>query len=152
MSVKRVMVIAGSDSSGGAYVLSIYPSAAMELTDLTTYRGLEADQRVLAAHGCYAMTATTGLTAQNTLGVQDVFIVPPLFVRKQIDAALDDIGADAVKLGTYSRLCLCMPVTVTDLFPLQGCLLLQGPSKWFRKLWWLIACHTWWWTRYLASP
>ncbi|KAL2002657.1 hypothetical protein VTN02DRAFT_6267 [Thermoascus thermophilus] len=82
MSVKRVLVIAGSDSSGGA--------------------GLEADQRVLAAHGCYALTATTGLTAQNTLGVQDIFVVPAGFVRKQIKAALEDVGADVVKLGMLS--------------------------------------------------
>ncbi|OJJ46706.1 hypothetical protein ASPZODRAFT_152142 [Penicilliopsis zonata CBS 506.65] len=81
-SMKRVLVIAGSDSSGGA--------------------GLEADQRVLATHGCYALTATTGLTAQNTLGVQDIFVVPSAFVRKQIDAALEDIGADVVKLGMLS--------------------------------------------------
>ena len=61
--------------------------------------GLEADQRVLAAHGCYALTATTGLTAQNTLGVQDIFVVPSEFVRKQINAGLEDVGADVVKLG-----------------------------------------------------
>ncbi|KAF7713371.1 Hydroxymethylpyrimidine/phosphomethylpyrimidine kinase 2 [Penicillium ucsense] len=82
MAVKRVLVIAGSDSSGGA--------------------GLEADQRVLAAHGCYALTATTGLTAQNTLGVQDIFVVPSEFVRKQINAGLEDVGADVVKLGMLS--------------------------------------------------
>ncbi|KAE8151287.1 DNA polymerase alpha, catalytic subunit [Aspergillus avenaceus] len=82
MTVKRVLVVAGSDSSGGA--------------------GLEADQRVLAAHGCYALTATTGLTAQNTLGVQDIFVIPSAFVKKQIDAGLEDIGADAVKLGMLS--------------------------------------------------
>ncbi|TPX22728.1 hypothetical protein DIZ76_014607 [Coccidioides immitis] len=75
----RVLVIAGSDSSGGA--------------------GLEADQRVLAAHGCYALTATTALTAQNTLGVQDIHVVPAEFVRKQINAGLEDVGADVVKIG-----------------------------------------------------
>ncbi|PGH27064.1 phosphomethylpyrimidine kinase [Polytolypa hystricis UAMH7299] len=77
--MKRVLVIAGSDSSGGA--------------------GLEADQRVLAAHSCYALTATTALTAQNTLGVQDIHVVPTAFVRKQINAGLEDIGADVVKIG-----------------------------------------------------
>nr|KAK5442124.1 trifunctional hydroxymethylpyrimidine kinase/phosphomethylpyrimidine kinase/thiaminase [Exophiala xenobiotica] len=79
MAPPKVLVIAGSDSSGGA--------------------GLEADQKVLAAHGCYAMTATTALTAQNTLGVQDVHVTPPAFVGKQIDACLTDIPCDAVKLG-----------------------------------------------------
>ncbi|EAW13944.1 putative thiamine biosynthesis protein (Thi-4) [Aspergillus clavatus NRRL 1] len=82
MAVSRVLVIAGSDSSGGA--------------------GLEADQRVLAVHGCYALTATTGLTAQNTQGVQDIFVVPAQFVKKQINAGLEDVGADVVKLGMLS--------------------------------------------------
>lgn len=45
------------------------------------------------------MTATTALTAQNTLGVDDVHITPPAFVAKQIDACLRDIGCDVVKLG-----------------------------------------------------
>ncbi|KAI9719828.1 MAG: hypothetical protein M1812_003317 [Candelaria pacifica] len=79
MTLPRILVIAGSDSSGGA--------------------GLEADQKVIAAHGCYAMTATTALTAQDTLGVYDIHHVPPDFVRKQIDACVDDIGVDAVKVG-----------------------------------------------------
>lgn len=57
---------------------------------------------MLAVHGCYSLTATTGLTAQNTLGVQDVFVVPPEFVRKQINAALEDVGADVVKLGNVT--------------------------------------------------
>jgi len=79
MTLKRILVIAGSDSSGGA--------------------GLEADQKVIAAHGCYAMTATTALTAQNTLGVQDIHHTPPDFVRKQIDAVCEDVGVDVVKTG-----------------------------------------------------
>ena len=61
--------------------------------------GLEADQKVIAAHGCYAMTATTALTAQNTLGVQDVHHTPPPFLKKQIDACIGDIGVDVVKTG-----------------------------------------------------
>ncbi|OTA93336.1 hypothetical protein M434DRAFT_395749 [Hypoxylon sp. CO27-5] len=74
----RILVIAGSDSSGG---------------------GLEADQKVIAAHGCYAMTATTALTAQNTVGVDDIHHVPSEFVRKQIDAVFSDIPPDVVKTG-----------------------------------------------------
>lgn len=62
--------------------------------------GLEADQKVIAAHGCYAMTATTALTAQNTKGVYDIHLVPPQFLRKQIDAVIDDVGVDVVKTGT----------------------------------------------------
>ncbi|KAF4831185.1 putative hydroxymethylpyrimidine/phosphomethylpyrimidine kinase 2 [Colletotrichum tropicale] len=75
----RVLVIAGSDSSGGA--------------------GLEADQKVIAAHGCYAMTATTALTAQDTTGVHDIHHVPQDFLVKQIDACVNDIGVDVVKTG-----------------------------------------------------
>lgn len=62
-------------------------------------RGLEADQKVIAAHGCYAMTATTALTAQNTLGVVDIHGVPSGFVRKLIEACIVDIGVDVVKTG-----------------------------------------------------
>lgn len=79
MTKGRVLVIAGSDSSGGA--------------------GLEADQKVIAAHGCYAMTATTALTAQNTLGVEDTHYTPPEFVRKLIYACVSDVGVDVVKTG-----------------------------------------------------
>ncbi|KAF2033726.1 hypothetical protein EK21DRAFT_108854 [Setomelanomma holmii] len=79
MTTKRILVIAGSDSSGGA--------------------GLEADQKVIAAHRCYAMTATTALTAQNTLGVKDIHHTPPEFLRKQIDAVCEDVGVDVVKTG-----------------------------------------------------
>lgn len=61
--------------------------------------GLEADQKVLSAHGVYAQTVTTALTAQNTLGVEDVHVTPPTFVAKQIDACLSDIGCDVVKIG-----------------------------------------------------
>ncbi|KAG9246359.1 thiamine biosynthesis protein-like protein (Thi-4) [Calycina marina] len=79
MARGRILVIAGSDSSGGA--------------------GLEADQKVIAAHGCYSMTTTTALTAQNTIGVVDIHPIPPDFVRKSIDACISDIGVDVVKTG-----------------------------------------------------
>jgi hydroxymethylpyrimidine kinase/phosphomethylpyrimidine kinase len=74
-----VLAIARSDSSDGA--------------------GLEADQKVLATHGVYALTATTALTAQNTLGVEDVHVVPPDFVKKQIRQVLNDIDCPVVKVG-----------------------------------------------------
>ncbi|EMC92647.1 hypothetical protein BAUCODRAFT_568824 [Baudoinia panamericana UAMH 10762] len=77
--MKRILIVAGSDSSGGA--------------------GLEADQRVCAVHGCYAMTATSALTAQNTQGVYGIHETPSGFVQKQIDACIDDIGVDVVKTG-----------------------------------------------------
>lgn len=79
MDRRRILVIAGSDSSGGA--------------------GLEADQKVIAAHGCYAMTATTALTAQNTQGVSGIHYVPSNFVVEQIDACINDIGVDVIKIG-----------------------------------------------------
>ncbi|KAM0694707.1 hypothetical protein Q7P36_005063 [Cladosporium allicinum] len=78
-NMKRILVIAGSDSSGGA--------------------GLEADQKVIAAHGCYAMTATTALTAQNTQGVYGIHETPTPFVRQQIEACVEDVGVDVVKTG-----------------------------------------------------
>lgn len=79
MDKRRILVIAGSDSSGGA--------------------GLEADQKVIAVHGCYAMTATTALTAQNTQGVYGIHETPSEFVKKQIDACIEDVGVDVVKTG-----------------------------------------------------
>jgi hydroxymethylpyrimidine/phosphomethylpyrimidine kinase len=66
--------------------------------------GLEADQKVIAAHSCYAMTATTALTAQNTRGVFGIHETPSDFVRKQIEACIDDIGVDVVKTGTRCSL------------------------------------------------
>ncbi len=72
--------------------------------------GLEADQKVIAAHGCYAMTATTALTAQNTKGVYDIHLVPPQFLRKQIDAVIEDVGVDVVKTGESSKSFLPPPI------------------------------------------
>ncbi|MGJ7545849.1 bifunctional hydroxymethylpyrimidine kinase/phosphomethylpyrimidine kinase [Variovorax sp. LT1R16] len=75
----RVLSIAGSDSGGGA--------------------GIQADLKTFAALGCYGMTAITALTAQNTLGVRGIHGVPPAFLKAQIQAVVEDIGVDAVKLG-----------------------------------------------------
>ena len=75
---------------------------ARKLTHAT--RGLEADQKVIAAHGCYAMTAQAALTAQNTLGVRRIHEVPSEFVREQIDAVVEDLGVDVVKTGKCSWL------------------------------------------------
>jgi hydroxymethylpyrimidine/phosphomethylpyrimidine kinase len=76
---RRVLTIAGSDSSGGA--------------------GIQADLKTFAALGCYGMSAITALTAQNTVGVSGIHPVPPDFAAAQIAAVLEDIGADAVKIG-----------------------------------------------------
>lgn len=61
--------------------------------------GLEADQKVIAAHGCYAQTATTALTAQDTKGVYDIHHVPSEFLARQIDLCVEDVGVDVVKTG-----------------------------------------------------
>jgi hydroxymethylpyrimidine/phosphomethylpyrimidine kinase len=76
---RRVLTIAGSDSGGGA--------------------GIQADLKTFAALGCYGMSAITALTAQNTVGVSGIHPVPPDFAAAQIAAVLEDIGADAVKIG-----------------------------------------------------
>ncbi len=75
----RILIIAGSDSGGGA--------------------GIQADIKTVTMLGGHAMTAVTAITAQNTLGVTDVHTVPTETVLAQIDAVVDDIGVDAVKIG-----------------------------------------------------
>jgi hydroxymethylpyrimidine/phosphomethylpyrimidine kinase len=75
----RILAIAGSDSSGGA--------------------GIQADIKTVTMLGGYAMTAITAVTAQNTIGVQAVEVLPAELVIAQIESCLSDIGADAVKIG-----------------------------------------------------
>ncbi|MCW2272526.1 bifunctional hydroxymethylpyrimidine kinase/phosphomethylpyrimidine kinase [Rhodoblastus acidophilus] len=75
----KILSIAGSDPSGGA--------------------GIQADLKTFAAFGCYGMAAISALTAQNTLGVQAVSVVPADFVAKQIESVFADIAVDAVKIG-----------------------------------------------------
>ncbi len=79
MSIGRVLIVAGSDSGGGA--------------------GIQADIKAVTMLGGYAATAIAALTVQNTLGVTGVHPVPPVFVQAQMRAVLDDIGADAIKTG-----------------------------------------------------
>lgn len=86
--------------------LGLFISASSKVSRLTCRlsnalsRGLEADQKVLAAYGCYAMTATTALTAQNTTGVKAVHVIPSEFVGKQIEACIEDVGVDVIKTGS----------------------------------------------------
>jgi hydroxymethylpyrimidine/phosphomethylpyrimidine kinase len=75
----RVLVVAGSDSGGGA--------------------GIQADIKTITVLGGYAMTAITALTAQNTLGVHGIYPIPADFVARQMRVTLDDIGADVMKIG-----------------------------------------------------
>jgi hydroxymethylpyrimidine/phosphomethylpyrimidine kinase len=82
--VPRALTIAGSDSGGGA--------------------GIQADLKAFAAAGCFGTSAIVALTAQNTTGVTAVHEVPPAFVRAQLEAVFDDVGADAAKTGMlFSR-------------------------------------------------
>lgn len=75
----RVLIIAGSDSGGGA--------------------GIQADLKTCTALGGYGMTAITAVTVQNTLGVSDVHLIPPAIVTKQAEAVLSDLGIDVIKTG-----------------------------------------------------
>jgi hydroxymethylpyrimidine/phosphomethylpyrimidine kinase len=77
------LTIAGSDSGGGA--------------------GIQADLKTFAAHGVYGTSAITALTAQNTLGVDGVHVVPDDFVTAQIEAVVGDLGCDAVKTGMLAN-------------------------------------------------
>ncbi|MEO8276307.1 MAG: bifunctional hydroxymethylpyrimidine kinase/phosphomethylpyrimidine kinase [Thermoanaerobaculia bacterium] len=79
----RLLTIAGSDSSGGA--------------------GIQADIKAFVAHGGYAMSAITAITAQNTLGVHAVLALPPEIVAAQIDAVFADPGVDAIKIGMLAN-------------------------------------------------
>ena len=82
----RVLIIAGSDSGGGA--------------------GIQADIKTVTAFGGYAMTAITAITVQNTLGVFGVHLVPLEIIASQMRVVLEDIGADVLKTFAVSRLLL----------------------------------------------
>jgi hydroxymethylpyrimidine/phosphomethylpyrimidine kinase len=79
VSQARVLIVAGSDSGGGA--------------------GIQADIKTVTMLGGYAATAITAITVQNTLGVSDIVAIAPEIVAAQMRAVLDDIGADVVKIG-----------------------------------------------------
>jgi hydroxymethylpyrimidine/phosphomethylpyrimidine kinase len=82
MTVPRALTIAGSDSGGGA--------------------GIQADLKTFTAFRVFGMSVVTAVTAQNSLGVQAVFNLPPEVVAQQLDSVLGDFGADAVKIGMLS--------------------------------------------------
>lgn len=79
----RVLIVAGSDSSGGA--------------------GIQADIKTCAAFGVYSSTAITAITAQNTLGVQRVEALSPDLVAAQMRSVLSDIGTDVIKIGMLAN-------------------------------------------------
>jgi len=82
MKVSTALTIAGSDSGGGA--------------------GIQADLKTFSAFRVFGTSVLTAVTAQNSLGVQGVFNLPPEFVARQIDSVLSDFGADAIKIGMLS--------------------------------------------------
>jgi len=84
MTTPIALTIAGSDSSGGA--------------------GIQADLKTFAALGVYGASAITALTAQNTTGVSAIHLVPPEFLRAQIDAVFSDLAVGAVKIGMVAEL------------------------------------------------
>ena len=75
----KVLIIAGSDSSGGA--------------------GVQADIKTITSLGSYAMTAITAITAQNTTGVKSIVAISPKEISNQIEFSIKDIKPDAVKIG-----------------------------------------------------
>ena len=79
----KIMTIAGSDSGGGA--------------------GIQGDIKTISALGGYATTAITAITAQNTIGVKNILNIPINMIEEQINAILDDIGTDAIKIGMLSN-------------------------------------------------
>lgn len=89
-SPARILIIAGSDSGGGA--------------------GIQADIKTVTMLGGFAMTAITAVTAQNTLGVQGVFCLPASCVEQQFLSVIDDIGVDAVKIGMLADPTLVLAV------------------------------------------
>jgi len=95
----RVLTVAGSDSGGGA--------------------GIQADLKTMLAHGVHGMTVLTAVTAQNSIGVQGIWPLPPDAVRAQFRSVVDDIGVDAVKVGMLgnAETVACVADLVADLDP-----------------------------------
>ena len=97
-TIGRVLIIAGSDSGGGA--------------------GVQADIKTVTALGAYAATAITAITVQNTLGVHGVHAIPVAIVEAQVRAVLADIGADAIKIGMLGEVAMVEAVAgLIDAYP-----------------------------------
>ncbi|MEL1227278.1 MAG: bifunctional hydroxymethylpyrimidine kinase/phosphomethylpyrimidine kinase, partial [Candidatus Neomarinimicrobiota bacterium] len=79
-----VLVIGGSDSSGGA--------------------GIQADIKTITAQGAYASSIITSITSQNTLGVQDIFDLPKNVISSQIDSVISDLDIEVVKIGMMNNI------------------------------------------------
>lgn len=103
MRIPHVLSVAGSDSGAGA--------------------GIQADLKTCAARGVYCSTVITAITAQNTVGVQDVNIVPEGFVSEQLKSVLSDMQVDVVKTGMLpsTRIVQVLHQRLKE-FPVQGSL------------------------------
>lgn len=122
-TLPRILIIAGSDSGGGA--------------------GIQADIKTVTSLGGYAMTAITALTAQNTMGVAGIMEVPAEFVAQQITVTLEDIGADCIKTGmlhqpqaihaiadTLEKYAIAVPLVVDPVMVAKGgAALLESNAK-----------------------
>jgi hydroxymethylpyrimidine/phosphomethylpyrimidine kinase len=95
----RVLTIAGSDSGGGA--------------------GVQADLKTMLAQGVHGMSVLTAVTAQNSLGVQGIWPLPPEAIVAQFRAVVDDIGVDAIKIGMLGskKIVVCVTELIADLEP-----------------------------------
>ena len=120
--IPRILIVAGSDCSGGA--------------------GIQADIKTVTMLGGYAATAITAITVQNTLGVSAIHPVPQAIIAGQIEAVLSDIGADAIKIGmlgdtpTIETVAACLsglsiPIILDPVMVAKGgAALLEGDATW----------------------
>ncbi len=104
LSYKKVLSIAGSDSSGGA--------------------GVQADIKTISALGAYAMTVITAITAQNTQSVDEIYAPPADIIKHQCSSIFSDMGADAVKIGMlYSEEIINIVSSCIDQYSIQNIIL-----------------------------
>jgi len=107
VALARALTIAGSDSGGGA--------------------GIQADLKAFARCGVYGTVAITAVTAQNTRGISAIHVVPPAIVSAQIEAVVDDIGVDAVKVGMLATAATIEAVAATLRARLPGVAVVLDP-------------------------
>ena len=111
----KILIIAGSDSSGGA--------------------GIQADIKTVTALGCYAMTAVTAITAQNTTGVKSIVAIPPKEIANQILFTINDIKPEAVKIGmlhsvdVIKNVISCLKKIKTNKIILDPVMVAKGGAK-----------------------
>ena len=111
----KILIIAGSDSSGGA--------------------GIQADIKTVTALGCYAMTAVTAITAQNTTGVKSIVAIPPKEIANQILFTINDIKPEAIKIGmlhsadVIKNVISCLKKIKTNKIILDPVMVAKGGAK-----------------------